>query len=67
MQAAKQQALTAITGLPDSVTFDEIIATLDQFKNTPPKPVRHPVDRCFGALGKGRRTDTIIAEIRNKR
>nr|VFJ87613.1 MAG: hypothetical protein BECKH772A_GA0070896_1000436 [Candidatus Kentron sp. H]VFJ89410.1 MAG: hypothetical protein BECKH772B_GA0070898_1000436 [Candidatus Kentron sp. H]VFJ96011.1 MAG: hypothetical protein BECKH772C_GA0070978_1000437 [Candidatus Kentron sp. H] len=66
MQAAKQQALATITELPDSVTFDEIISTLDRFKNTSSKPARNPVDICFGALGKGRRTDVIIAEIRDE-
>nr|VFJ63989.1 MAG: hypothetical protein BECKFM1743A_GA0114220_103453 [Candidatus Kentron sp. FM]VFJ64428.1 MAG: hypothetical protein BECKFM1743C_GA0114222_103683 [Candidatus Kentron sp. FM]VFK15026.1 MAG: hypothetical protein BECKFM1743B_GA0114221_103503 [Candidatus Kentron sp. FM] len=67
MQAAKQQALSTITKLPDNVTFDEIISILARFKNAPPKLTQHPVDRCFGALGKGRRTDAIIAGIRDER
>jgi hypothetical protein len=62
---AKTQALNAIARLPDTFTLAEMLAALERLAQktaTPP----HPVDRCFGALGKGRRTETIMAELRDR-
>ena len=66
MQLAKQQALSAIAKLPESVSLDDIIKALQRFKETSSKIPEHPVDQCFGVLGKGRRTDNIIAELRDE-
>jgi hypothetical protein len=67
VQAIKQTAIATIAKLPDDADIQEIIAALERIEPAPAKqPPPHPVDACFGALGCGRRTDTVMAELRGE-
>ena len=67
MQAIKQEAIAKISRLPDDADISEIIAVLEKMKlGSPTKTAANPVDTYFGALGTGRRTDAVIAELRDE-
>ncbi len=67
MQAIKQEAIAKISHLPDDADISDIIAVLEKMKLVDStKTAANPVDNYFGALGSGRRTDTVIAELREE-
>jgi len=64
MQTIKQEAIAKTSHLPDDADISEIIAVLEKMKlGSPTKTAANPVDIYFGALGSGRLTDTVIAEL----
>ena len=67
MQAIKQEAIAKISHLPDDADISEIIAVLEKMKlSSPTTTAANPVDTYFGTLGSGRRTDTVMAELREE-
>ncbi len=67
MQAIKQEAIATISHLPDDADISDIIAVLEKMKLVySTKSAANPVDTYFGTLGSGRRTDTVMAELREE-
>jgi hypothetical protein len=67
MQAIKQQVIEAISKLPDTVTLEDIMLMLEKIRYRTPGKKSHSLDEFVGALGTGRQTEDIMAELRDDR
>ncbi len=63
MSAIKQAVIAEIARLPDNVDIGTIIEALEKLREN---TRRQAIDACFGTLGSRRRTDAVIAELRDE-